>query len=97
VLHSYRIAPENRLRLSPLWGEEAAVFIPATTEIAVVTELAARLLGAVQRHGLPVSVARLAEELEATRESIAQSVPREQVEAMLIELERLGFLESSAP
>lgn len=93
----YRIAVQGNVRLSPLWEGEAAVFNPALAQIFVVTESAARLLAAIQHHPAPASVADLVAQLRSEPRFHAPSGLEDEVESMLIELEHLGFVESTCP
>ena len=93
----YRTAVEGGLKLSPLWDDEAVVFNPASAEIFVVTESAARLLKAVQDHAVPVPVADLAAQLQMEPPFHASAGLQDEIESMLLELEHLGFIESALP
>ncbi len=93
----YRAAVQGCLKFSPLWDAESVVFNPESTEIFVVTDVAARLLRAIQGHAAPVSVSDLVTELATDPRIAAQGDVQEEVEAMLVELERLGLVDSAAP
>lgn len=85
------------LKFSPLWEAESVVFNPDSTEIFVITDAAARLLRVVQRHATPVPVSDLVAEVETELGHAAPGDLREELEAMLVEFDRLGLVESAAP
>jgi PqqD family protein of HPr-rel-A system len=92
----FRTAVGVSLRFSPPWGDEVAVFNPASTEILVVTPLAASVLRAVQAHA-PAAIDDICSDLREQAREIGSEDLRAGVGALLIEFERLGLVESHAP
>lgn len=71
------------------------MFNPLTTEILVMTTFAARLLLAVQSEA-PATIDRICTRL-ASEAPGEEAELRGQAEALLVEFERLGLVESRGP
>lgn len=81
-------------RFSPIWGDEAALFDPLSTEVLVVPSTAARLLSIIQS-GAPMTLDQICGDL-AREAQDGDTDRRLEIEAMLAEFERLGFVEALA-
>ena len=92
----FRTAAGGDLRFSPPWDDEIAVFHPASTEILVVTPLAASVLQAVQMRAA-AAIEDICSDLRDQAREIGSEELRAGVEALLIEFERLGLVEAHVP
>ena len=91
----YRIATDCRPRFSPIWEDEAVIYDPLSTQVLVVAPIAVRLLQTIQSWA-PITLERICAQL-SRETSVADADLRQDVEALLIEFERLGLVESLAP
>ena len=81
-------------RFSPIWEDEAALYDPLSSRILVVAPIVARLLRTIQSQA-PTTIERIRAQL--SRELSVPDVDlRLDVEALLLECERLGLVESLA-